>query len=257
MMRKTATTRLRSRTRSGEMGGSERASPDGKTTPMAAKKRIDDRTETAFELKRWVLNLNPPARKQVPNTRRELDRTDPRSEAWMTRSKPRDIAMMEMMSSGALPKVALTSPPIVGPVQKASSSVQFPSRLASGMTATKLNKKTSRGFHSQILGKKGRDRRMRWREGRVRENANSIPLERKGEGMRASPPSPVIVPGEDSKWDKNKQNVDVISQKHMSIYKKKKQARGRFEGELRGRRRLREASTASLSYEPSTAMPYL
>ena len=44
------------------------------------------------------------------------------------------MAKKAMISSGALPKVTLSSPPIPGPARDASSSVARPIRAAVGMT---------------------------------------------------------------------------------------------------------------------------
>jgi hypothetical protein len=48
-----------------------------------------------------------------------------------------------MISSGALPKVALTKPPMPGPVCSASCSVDSPISHASGISAAAETRKTT------------------------------------------------------------------------------------------------------------------
>ena len=54
-----------------------------------------------------------------------------------------------MMSSGALPKLALSSPPITGLVLVARSSVDLPINLASGTMASAERKNSNDGRHSR------------------------------------------------------------------------------------------------------------
>ena len=51
-------------------------------------------------------------------------------------------ATIAMISSAALPNVALSSPPIVGPERSASSSVAVPMRPAAGMSESAAATKT-------------------------------------------------------------------------------------------------------------------
>mmetsp|Transcript_11472 Transcript_11472/g.34006 ORF Transcript_11472/g.34006 Transcript_11472/m.34006 type:complete len:206 (+) Transcript_11472:1262-1879(+) len=71
-------------------------------------------------------------------TSRRLERMEPRSESCTTRSRPALMAKMLMISSVALPRVALRSPPITSLLYRATSSVASPKSCASGMMPTKL-----------------------------------------------------------------------------------------------------------------------
>src|SRR4051794_30529614 len=67
-------------------------------------------------------------------TSRMLPRIEPTSEALTTSCSPLTSAKNAMISSGALPKVTFSSPPIPGPDWLASSSVALPISAAVGMT---------------------------------------------------------------------------------------------------------------------------
>ncbi len=58
-------------------------------------------------------------------------------------SSPALSATIAMMSSGALPKVALSSPPTASPVRVASCSVACTMRLAMGIMASAAEKNSS------------------------------------------------------------------------------------------------------------------
>ena len=58
---------------------------------------------------------------------------DPTIEALTTSCRPSPSANRAMISSGALPKVTFSSPPIPGPERAASSSVASPISAAVGM----------------------------------------------------------------------------------------------------------------------------
>ena len=70
---------------------------------------------------------------------------EPISEAFTTSSMPARRATRAMISSAALPSVALRKPPMPSPTRAASFSVETPSRPASGMIATQASPKTSSG----------------------------------------------------------------------------------------------------------------
>src|SRR4051794_27065598 len=70
-----------------------------------------------------------------------LPRIEPMSEALTTSCSPRPSANRAMISSGALPKVTLSSPPMPGPERAASSSVARPMSAAVGMTPSAEVKK--------------------------------------------------------------------------------------------------------------------
>ena len=62
-----------------------------------------------------------------------LPRIEPTIEALTTSCRPALSANRAMISSGALPKVTLSRPPIPGPERAASSSVARPISAAVGM----------------------------------------------------------------------------------------------------------------------------
>ena len=63
-----------------------------------------------------------------------LPRIDPTTEALTTSCSPAPSANSAMISSGALPNVTLSRPPIPGPDRAASSSVARPISAAVGIT---------------------------------------------------------------------------------------------------------------------------
>ena len=77
----------------------------------------------------------PPKSSENPRTSRRLPTTLPVSEPRTTSVSPSWTASSAMISSGALPKVALRKPPIPGPVWCAACSVASPISHASGMSA--------------------------------------------------------------------------------------------------------------------------
>ena len=70
-----------------------------------------------------------------------LPRIDPISDALTTSCRPLSSANSAMISSGAFPKVTLSSPPITFPERSASSSVARPIIAAGGIRATAETKK--------------------------------------------------------------------------------------------------------------------
>ena len=71
-----------------------------------------------------------------------LPRIEPTIEALTTSCRPWPRAKRAMISSGALPKVTLSSPPIPGPERAASSSVARPISAAVGMMPSAAATKT-------------------------------------------------------------------------------------------------------------------
>ena len=67
-------------------------------------------------LKTCFSRFHPPASIAPPETSSRLPRIEPVSDARTTSLSPLVSAMMPMISSAALPKVALSNPPQVGPV---------------------------------------------------------------------------------------------------------------------------------------------
>jgi len=79
--------------------------------------------------------LRPPKSMANPSTRSRFPRMEPVREAKTSWIWPARMAERVMISSAALPKVALRSPPRRGPVFSAKTSVASPSSLARGMMA--------------------------------------------------------------------------------------------------------------------------
>src|SRR3954449_499615 len=76
----------------------------------------------------------PPTNAAAPSTSSELPRIEPSSDALTTSCNPAPRANRAMISSGALPNVTLSRPPMPGPARAASSSVARPMRAAVGIT---------------------------------------------------------------------------------------------------------------------------
>ena len=64
-------------------------------------------------------------------------------DAFTTSCRPASSANRAMMSSGALPKVTFSRPPIPGPDLAATSSVALPISAAVGITPSAAEKKIS------------------------------------------------------------------------------------------------------------------
>ena len=89
----------------------------------------------ARKLDQRSISPRPPAKSENPSTSSRLPTTEPVSEPRTTSVSPSWIAIKAMISSGALPNVALRKPPIPGPVCSAACSVASPISHASGMSA--------------------------------------------------------------------------------------------------------------------------
>ena len=76
----------------------------------------------------------PPATIAAPITSSTLPITEPMSEAFTTSCSPACSANSAMISSGALPNVTFSRPPMPGPERAASSSVARPISAAVGIT---------------------------------------------------------------------------------------------------------------------------
>jgi hypothetical protein len=72
-----------------------------------------------------------------------LPMIEPTSEALTTSCSPSSSAKKAMISSGALPKVTFSSPPMPGPVRAAIASVASPITAAQGITASAAAEKIS------------------------------------------------------------------------------------------------------------------
>ena len=91
---------------------------------------------SAMKLDCRSMSPRPPKSSEKPSTRRRLPITEPVSEPRTTSVRPWFTASSAMISSGALPKVALRKPPMPGPVCSAACSVASPISHASGMSAS-------------------------------------------------------------------------------------------------------------------------
>jgi hypothetical protein len=85
--------------------------------------------------------VRPPMNIAAPITSRMFPMMDPTNEALTTSCRPSLSAKNAMISSGALPNVTLSRPPIPGPERAASSSVARPMSAAVGMTPAAAAKK--------------------------------------------------------------------------------------------------------------------
>ena len=79
-------------------------------------------------LKRSVLCLRPARRRLVPSTSSSWPRTEPMSDVRTKTKRPWLSAAVEMISSAALPNVALRRPPETGPSRSPRASVAWPSQ---------------------------------------------------------------------------------------------------------------------------------
>ncbi len=88
-----------------------------------------------MKLDQRSISPRPPATSENPSTSSRLPITEPVREPRTTSVSPSLTAMRAMISSGALPNVALRKPPTPGPVCSAACSVASPISQASGISA--------------------------------------------------------------------------------------------------------------------------
>src|SRR6266545_556939 len=120
----------------------------GMTRAMAASVRAVAETPAATRLNSCLRNLRPPERNERPRTSRTLPMIEPVMEALTTPVSPFERAKSPMMSSAALPNVALRSPPTPCPRCSARCSVARPIHLARGTIARHDTTKSAVGFSS-------------------------------------------------------------------------------------------------------------
>ena len=132
----------------GELAGhspSTSSKTAGMISAAIASRSIVDCTLAAVCPNFWTLCLRcpvrPPTSIAAPMTSRTLPRIEPMIEALTTSCSPLPRANRAMISSGALPKVTLSRPPITLPERSATSSVARPIRAAVGISATAETKK--------------------------------------------------------------------------------------------------------------------
>src|SRR5271165_7277094 len=124
----------------------------GIASATAASVSVVVEVRAAVLLKRCSRNFMPPARTETPNTRRTLPMIEPVIDAFTTPASPFESAIMAMINSAALPKVAFNNPPTPWPRCSASSSVARPIQPAKGITARQeqMNKAVSFPNRGQI-----------------------------------------------------------------------------------------------------------
>mmetsp|Transcript_29259 Transcript_29259/g.88549 ORF Transcript_29259/g.88549 Transcript_29259/m.88549 type:complete len:250 (+) Transcript_29259:410-1159(+) len=99
-----------------------------------------------FPLKEWygprfdLPRLNPPRKKDVPNTSKMLESTDPNKDALTMLNRPARMDWTDTIISTALPNVAFSKPLTVSLRREtANSSVASPRIFASGTSAKKFS----------------------------------------------------------------------------------------------------------------------
>ena len=90
--------------------------------------------------------LIPPAKKAIPSPKSRLPMIEPVSDDFTMLTRPAWSANEEMMISGALPRVAFSRPPSVGPRYRARISVASPISPTSGTIARADAAKTRSGL---------------------------------------------------------------------------------------------------------------
>jgi len=105
-------------------------------------------TPAATRLNSCLRNLMPPERNARPRTSRMLPMIEPVMEALTTPVSPFERAKSPMMSSAALPNVALRKPPTPGPRCSVRCSVARPIHPARGTIARHDTTKSAVGFPS-------------------------------------------------------------------------------------------------------------
>ena len=107
----------------------------GKMSATSASISIADWACAAVRLNVCFSRGRPPTSIAAPITSRTLPMIEPTIEAFTTSWSPSISAKKAMISSGALPKVTFSRPPMPGPVRAAIASVASPITAAQGMTA--------------------------------------------------------------------------------------------------------------------------
>ena len=117
----------------------------GKISAASASSSIADWALAAVRLKVCLSRVQPPTTIAAPITSRMLPMIEPTIDALTTSWRPSSSAKKAMISSGALPKVTFSSPPMPGPVLAAIASVASPITAAQGITPSAAAPKTSTG----------------------------------------------------------------------------------------------------------------
>ena len=107
----------------------------GNTSATSASISIADWAWAAVWLNVCLSRGSPPTSIAAPITSRMLPMIEPTIDALTTSCSPSIRAKKAMISSGALPNVTFSRPPIPGPVRAAIASVASPMTAAQGITA--------------------------------------------------------------------------------------------------------------------------
>ena len=118
----------------------------GKISATSASMSMADWALAAVRLKVCFSRGRPPTNIAPPRTSRMLPMIEPTSEAFTTSWRPSSSAKKAMISSGALPKVTLSRPPMPGPVRAAIASVASPITAAQGITPSAAALNTTIGL---------------------------------------------------------------------------------------------------------------
>jgi hypothetical protein len=118
-----------------KLGSMRTENNDGTTSTRAATISRVAFMLAALRSNCWVPCLRPPTTNATPATSNRLPTIEPMIDARTSSSRPARMASTVMMSSAALPSVALSSAPTRGPARAAKSSVASPMMPASGTTA--------------------------------------------------------------------------------------------------------------------------
>jgi hypothetical protein len=106
----------------------------GRMSAISASSSIAAWACAAVALNVCLSRFQPPTSIDAPSTSRMLPRIDPAIDAFTTSWSPAFSANRAMISSGALPNVTFSSPPIPGPERAARCSVASPISAAVGIT---------------------------------------------------------------------------------------------------------------------------
>ena len=117
--------RLLARAAAGRRPGRAGTSPAARARPSPAAASWPARI-AASATNFWRSRPQPPISIAAPSTSSRLPRIEPMIEALTTSCRPSCSAKSAMISSGALPNVTFSRPPMPGPARCASSSVARP-----------------------------------------------------------------------------------------------------------------------------------
>ena len=100
---------------------------------ITAKIRSPALCRASCTLKDWRLYFKPPTKKESPATKSKFPNTEPVKEAKTIPISQAFSEKIEIISSTAFPNVALSKPPILGPITIAKLSVALPIKPATAI----------------------------------------------------------------------------------------------------------------------------